>query len=419
MQTATHEHRGAVVQSPTGTGKSLSFLLPVLSRIVREDNFTQAMIITPYRELSIQLSKIVLPLIGGGSKKYKENPIRMSRLTGEVDKDMIDFLKLNGTSHLVITTPHTAVQLFDGNHIRLDKLNDIVLDEADKLFDKECALHSNTLIRMIQHSNRMKVKKHTPTEAVPYPRTCKTTFVTATVDKNVLDKAILLLGNKGEIVTQLGTSRLDLVKAERAADFKYENSLPKSVRHYAVVFDNRPARRGHVTTAAKALTLRKVLAAYKPKGSVIAFLNNHAEVPEMRDILLNHGFGVSTLATNVKIKERAKGINQLVHSRSTKGTHILVSTEMAARGLDLPGVELVVNLDVPLTNISYIHRSGRVGRIGMVKDEESTQHTVSAGTVVSTINVEDIKTIQGYARSANLELSVVTVKEGQIIDVVT
>ncbi|KNC72266.1 hypothetical protein SARC_15182, partial [Sphaeroforma arctica JP610] len=92
MQKSTHQERGAVIQSTTGTGKSLAFLLPALSHIDRTQLNTQILIVTPTRELSVQISKVILPLLKGGSAKYKTCPITLSRLTGIVDKDMKEFL---------------------------------------------------------------------------------------------------------------------------------------------------------------------------------------------------------------------------------------------------------------------------------------------------------------------------------------
>ncbi|KNC87606.1 hypothetical protein SARC_00306 [Sphaeroforma arctica JP610] len=286
-------------------------------------------------------------------------------------------------------------------------------------------IHTN--IRL-QVQNRSRTKRHVATERSPHPIPVRSVFVTATVDKVLLEKAKTLLGSLGNVVTPAGLVPLNLMEVQIEGKVPFKNVLPTNVQHHAVLFinPNKPFK-GKSTTyfvktaSQKSSIIRKILAAFKPKGAVLVFVNNHAEVPDMRTILEHNNFAVSTLATNVTIAERARGLKALKHSRHLQGTHILVSTEMAARGLDLPVLSMVINMDLPTNVVSYVHRAGRVGRLlpSEGKEDPTAQycHAMTSGTVVSIVSPTELDTVTEYANQADVEISLKRLQYGEAVDI--
>ena len=301
--------RDLLAQAATGTGKTAAFALPMLQRIAGSDpgRRTAGLVLVPTRELAMQVAEAihkyarggrlsVVPLFGGASMQQQ---IR----------------SLERGASIVVATPGRALDHIRRKTLALDKLQILILDEADEMLDMGFAEDLDAIL-----------------EATSKDR--QTALFSATMPARIMSIAQRHLKNAARIT----------IAGEKLTAGK----LPR-VRQVAYI----------VARAHKAAALERVLEIENP-ASALVFCRTRLEVDSLVEMLNAHGHGAEALHGGMEQRLRDR-----VMSRFRDGTSdLLVATDVAARGLDIQRISHVINYDVPADSESYVHRIGRTGRAG-------------------------------------------------------
>ncbi|OPH50679.1 hypothetical protein BC351_35805 [Paenibacillus ferrarius] len=293
-----------IAQAQTGTGKTLAFVLPILETIDVESSDVQALILTPTRELAIQISNELKNLVPVTGAKV------LAAYGGQdVEKQL---RKLQGNIHIVVGTPGRLLDHLRRGSINFYKLKVLVLDEADQM------LHMGFLHEV----------KDIIAQCSPYRQTM---LFSATMPEQVMNLSKAYMKEAKEIKIQ--SKQVTLTEIEQmvvpTTDRQKQDALIAAIKQHkpylAMIF---------CRTKARAIALNEVL----------------QEIGLMSDEL--HG-------------DLSQAKREQVMKRFRDGRiELLVATDIAARGLDVEGVTHIFNYDVPQDAESYIHRIGRTGRAG-------------------------------------------------------
>ena len=289
----------------TGTGKTAAFALPLLSRIDRDACEPQILVLTPTRELAIQVAEAfstyarqfrnfqVLPIYGG--------------------QDFVPQLKgLKRGAQVIVGTPGRLLDHLRKGSLKLATLKALVLDEADEML-------------------RMGFIDDIEAILAATPKDCQRALFSATMPPPIRKVAETYLKNAKEVRIESQTRTV-----ERIAQFV----LP--------VFAER-----------KLDALTRVLEV-EPFDATIIFVRTKAETTVLAEKLAARGHAVAPLNGDLNQRQREQTVEDLRRGKKD----IVVATDVAARGLDVPRITHVINYDVPYDSEAYIHRVGRTGRAG-------------------------------------------------------
>ncbi|MBA3010320.1 MAG: DEAD/DEAH box helicase [Proteobacteria bacterium] len=292
-------------QARTGTGKTAAFALPLLSRIDLENRRPQVLVLTPTRELAIQVAE--------SFKTYgsKMNGLNVLSVYGGQSYE-IQLKQLKRGVHVVVGTPGRLMDHMRRKTVSFADIFCVVLDEADEM------LHMG-FIEDVEW-----ILDRTPDES-------QTALFSATMPKPIRDIAQKYLTTPKEIMIKTDTTGVDTINQ------KY----------------------WMVNGAKKAQALIRILEAATYDG-VIVFVKTKTATLEVAKSLEDKGFKVEALNGDIAQNARERTISRL------KSGHIdiLVATDVAARGLDVERISHVINYDMPPKAEPYIHRIGRTGRAG-------------------------------------------------------
>ncbi|WP_153722126.1 DEAD/DEAH box helicase [Sporosarcina cascadiensis] len=293
-----------VAESPTGTGKTLAYVLPLIQMVNGDVPKTQALIITPSQELSMQIVNVIRDLVEGTS-------VTVTQLIGGANMQrQIEKLKKKPT--IVVGTPGRLNELVKERKLKMYDVKYVVIDEGDQLLSREYRVLVKDLIEAANPERQLAVVSATITEEIEL------------VAKNMMQQPIRLQVNADEI--------------------------PDSghVVHSYVKVDDRK----------KTDTLRGVSSLSGVRA--LAFMNNVDQLRMKELKLLYNEAPVAVLYSDMKKFDRQKTLEDF-----RKGNiRVLIATDLAARGLDIEGLTHVIHVDVPHTVEQYLHRSGRTGRAG-------------------------------------------------------
>jgi len=294
--------RDIIGEAPTGTGKTLAFLLPMMNSMKSNNSGIQGLIISPTRELAIQISE--------EAEKINCNKINIIAIYG--GKDYSSQLKsTKGEIDLVIATPGRIVDFIKQGLINLKNLKTLVLDEVDQIllmgFQKEVEI-------ILSKSNKKR----------------QTLCYTATLSSQV--KKIAYRITKDPIVITV-------------EDEKNNEKMKK----YVV----------ETTDRWKVDALATILNKTNPFMAII-FCRTKARVDKVEARLEEKGYNVQKLHSDIPQIKREK----IIKSFKKAEIQYLVATDVASRGLDITGVTHIFNLDIPEKAETYIHRIGRTARAG-------------------------------------------------------
>jgi ATP-dependent RNA helicase DeaD len=297
------EGRDVIAQAQTGTGKTLAFLLPILQKVDVNKSHVQALIVTPTRELALQITSEL--------NKIKQEEINVLAVYGGQDVER-QIKKLSGPVHIVVATPGRLLDHVKRDTISLEDVSMLVLDEADQmlhigfLYDVERIISETS-------SNRQSF------------------LFSATLSEQVQQLARKFLNNPANI------------------SVKVEQITVKDIKQYVY----------ETTDRAKQDSLRHILGQHRPFLAVI-FCRTKRRVSKLYDALKGDGFNCEELHGDLSQAKREKVMKRFRDAE----IQYLIATDVAARGLDVEGVTHVFNYDIPLDADSYIHRIGRTGRAG-------------------------------------------------------
>ncbi|MBS8264242.1 ATP-dependent helicase [Mesobacillus boroniphilus] len=297
--------RDVIAQSQTGTGKTFAFVLPILEKIDIENSNIQALIVTPTRELALQITHEVKKLIEG------IDGINVLAVYGGQDVES-QLKKLKKNIHIVIGTPGRLLDHIRRETVDFSKAAFLVLDEADQM------LHIGFLNEVEE------IIKQTP-------KTRQTLLFSATMPDEIKRLA-----------------KQHMYKPEYIQVEKTQAPL-ENIKQVAI----------STTDRAKQNDLIESLRLYQPFLGVI-FCRTKRRVSKLNDALKANHFNCDELHGDLSQAKREQVMKKFREAK----IQYLIATDVAARGLDVEGVTHVFNYDIPLDTESYIHRIGRTGRAG-------------------------------------------------------
>lgn len=287
----------------TGTGKTAAFLLPILNKII-SNRSEVAFVVAPTRELAIQINDEFKLLVKG-------MPIWSAICVGGMGINR-QRGALARRPQIIIGTPGRLKDLLDRGWLRLDSVKYFVLDEVDRMLDMGFVHDIQYLIDKI------------PTQRQTI---CMSATMTPAVEK-LLDK---LLVNPAK------------VSVKTADTSKY---VEQDVVRYQKEEDK--------------LELLLTLTSKQEVEKTLVFCQTKRGVRKLTQNLVQYGVAADEIHGNKSQSQRARALQAFKNGRVTT----LVATDVAARGLDIPGVSHVINFDLPMTYADYTHRIGRTGRAG-------------------------------------------------------
>ncbi len=298
-----------IAQAPTGTGKTLAYLLPVLQRLDSSLPQAQAIVLAPTYELAMQIAGVARELAQAAGLG-----IRVQGLIGGANIGrQVESLKKK--PQLIVGSAGRIAELSRMHKLKLAQVNTLVLDECDRLLDDQ---NLNTVVDVVQ----LLQKAH--------PTPLQYMLFSATLTKKAHERASFL-DNPEKIHIE-----------ESAAELGARENL------YQIV----PFR-------AKIEMVRRLARRLQVKRGLV-FINRTFDAERTLMKLRYDGLSVDSL-----LGTRGKQQRQQAIARFKAGkTHLLLSTDLAARGLDIPDVDYVFNLDLPESAQVYLHRAGRTARAG-------------------------------------------------------
>ncbi len=304
-------------QAQTGTGKTAAFLLALMDRLLkrpepagRRPNQPRAIVLAPTRELAIQIHKDALQL-------GQFTPFKFALIYGGVDYDAQRDALRAGVD-VLIGTPGRVIDYFKQHVFDLRAVEVMVLDEADRMFDLGFIKDIRFLLRRM-----------------PDPEQRLSMLFSATLSLRVHELAYEHMNNPQVVEINPDQVTVDSVKQ--------------------VLY--------HIESAQKPALLVGLLRQINPARTLI-FVNTKRVAEEISDVLREQDIEARVLSGDVPQKKR-----QSLLARFTRGElPILVATDVAARGLHIPGVSHVINYDLPQNGEDYVHRIGRTARAGASGD---------------------------------------------------
>lgn len=298
------EGRDLIAEAPTGTGKTLAYLLPVLEKIDSSGIGLQAVVLASSQELIMQ--------VYGEFQKWSEGSgIRGATFIGGANvKRQLE--KLKKKPHIIFGTPGRLNELIKQKKIKMHEVKTVVLDEADQLLIRE---HFGPVLDIVKSALK----------------DCQVVLFSATM-KPETEQLAKNLTRDAEIIR--------IKKDETIGGGKVEH----------IYFTCEPRE--------KLLLLEKIARLEGSKS--LAFINDITEIPVMAAKLQFKDLHVGLLHSELGKMERQKAVRDFREGK----INMLIATDVAARGLDIQGVTQVVHVDFPRDLDQFIHRSGRTGRMG-------------------------------------------------------
>lgn len=299
------ENKDIIAEAVTGSGKTLSYLLPSFERIDVDSKELHTIVLAPTHELVVQINNVIKSLA-----KSSDYPVRSTTIIGEVNiKRQIENLK--SKPHIIVGTPGRVLELIKMKKIKAHQVKTIVIDEADKLLSDNNIDTVKAVIKTTLRDRQILV-------------------FSASINKIAIDRAT------------------ELMKEPQLINISDEK-VNVDIEHLCVITYQRD----------KINSLRRLIHATKPTKAIV-FINKNDLIQEVVTKLNYHKINAVGIFGNATKADRKKALDAFKSGKS----NILVASDLVARGLDLQDITHVINLDVPVNLNEYIHRVGRTGRAG-------------------------------------------------------
>ncbi|MBA3823988.1 MAG: DEAD/DEAH box helicase, partial [Ktedonobacterales bacterium] len=296
--------RNVVAQAPTGTGKTAAFGLPIIEKLDQSLLAPQALIIAPTRELAIQVAEAI-----SGMGKYRQ-AITVPIYGGQPYERQLR--ALGRGVQVVVGTPGRLLDHLNRGTLKLDAIKTVVLDEADEMLDMGFIEDIEAILAAL-------------------PATRQGALFSATIPPRISKLADQYLSDP-----------------ERVSIASRDAIAPK-VRQ--VYFE--------VAGSGKIDALSAILDLEEPSSAII-FVRTRVAADEVSEKLIGMGYLAQAIHGDISQSQRERVLDRFRAGR----TQILVATDVAARGLDIPEVSHIINYDLPMDAEAYVHRIGRTGRAG-------------------------------------------------------
>lgn len=292
----------------TGTGKTAAFAIPVISylherRKIKGADYIRCVVMVPTRELAMQITE-VFDQIG----KYT-GVITLSLFGGVEQDKQID--SLNKGVDVLVATPGRMFDLVSQGHIDLSRVEVFVVDEADRMLDKRFIGDVRDLIKFL-------------------PKRRQTLFFSATIDSKIKNLAYSLVNNEA-IRIQVSP----------------QDPVSKNVSHFVTFIEPDDKR----------FFLERFIKEHEA-SKIIVFVRTKVRAERVHKAMERAGVFTLTIHGDKEQKERIKALSEFQEGKF----NVLIATDITARGIDVKGVDYVINYDLPEDPENYVHRIGRTGR---------------------------------------------------------
>lgn len=297
------EGKDVIGHAKTGTGKTAAFTLPLLEKIDYKDKNVQVLVLAPTRELAKQVEDEIIRL------SYFLNDLKTCVIYGgqsyQKQRD-----RLKSKPQIVVATPGRLIDLLDKKYINISNIKYLVLDEADEMLSIGFAQALDQILTFL-------------------PKDRQTLLFSATFNDKIMKLSKKYL-NKPETISVVG-----------------EDKIANTIEQKYLLVNKKE----------QLLALEKIVLLHH-QAKVMIFANTKKDVDFTVEYLQQHGIMAEAIHGDLTQKMREN-----VLAKFRKGiVKVLVASDVAARGLDIKGVDVVVNLDLPFEDEYYVHRVGRTGR---------------------------------------------------------
>ncbi|MBC5732870.1 DEAD/DEAH box helicase [Flavonifractor sp. DFI.6.63] len=319
--------KDVIAKAPTGTGKTFAFGIPMVEHVDPAGEDVQALVLAPTRELAVQIQEELRDLC-----EFKEG-VRTVCLYGgaPIDKQITTLKK---RPQIVVATPGRLMDHMKRRTVKLDKVQTVVLDEADRMLDMGFVRDVTRILDQIKHRRNLGM-------------------FSATISREVMDISWVYQRDPVEITVR-----------------PVEDSKP-DIQQYRIDLDGREQK---VDTLAALIT-------HGGYERAIAFCNTKNMTDRLAGLLQMRGISCQAIHGDIQQRIREKTLEQFKKGEMK----VLVATDVAARGLDIDDVDAVFNYDVPDELENYTHRIGRTGRA----KKHGVAYTFVA-TITEGIRMDDI-----------------------------
>lgn len=324
------EGKDLIVKSQTGSGKTASFGIPLCERVEWEERAPQALVLTPTRELALQIKEEIFNI-----GRYKR--IKVECLFGKSSYQS-QVKNLKQRTHIVVATPGRLLDHISRGTIDLSKIKTVIIDEADEMFAMGFVEQIEQVLKALPKHRTMALFSATMPEAI-----------------KKLSKRFL--------------------KNPELIEIKSANTTEKRILQQYIRIEREQS---------KEKILKKVMIAENPDSSLI-FCNTKIMVETVTKELKHLGMAIEMLHGGLEQKDRT----QIIQDFKRGYFNYLVATDVAARGIDVADISLVVNYDVPDNPETYVHRIGRTARFE------------NSGKAISLVNYHDKRSFDAILTAQN------------------
>jgi ATP-dependent RNA helicase DeaD len=335
--------KDAYLNAETGTGKTLAYLLPLFARMDHALAATQVVVVAPTHELAIQIHRQSCDLAQNAGRAIRS----VLLIGGTATARQIE--KLKGKPQVVVGSPGRIVELIERGKLKMQHIRGIVVDEADRLLHEESLTWIQKIVRQAPAARQL-------------------IFASATIEPQTRD-----------VMAALSPEAVVLRPGAEAVN--------ENIQHLYLVCEERD----------KPEVLRKLLHAFDvPRAIVFVHRNDVAERVAAK--LAHHKLAVADLNAELDKMERKRAMDGI----RSDTVRIVIASDLAARGLNIPGVTHIFNLDVPTMSNAYLHRVGRTGRAG------------AQGMAISLLTEIEARLVRRYEQELGIVMQCVRVRDGHV-----
>ncbi|MTI49146.1 MAG: DEAD/DEAH box helicase [Firmicutes bacterium] len=299
---AVLKHKDIVVKSQTGSGKTAAFAIPICEKVLWDENMPQALVVTPTRELATQVKEDIFNI--GRFKRIKVLAVYGKSSFQRQEK------ALKQKTHVVVGTPGRIIDHLQKGTLDVSKIGYLVIDEADKMLNMGFVEQLEEIITRL------------PEERVNL-------LLSATLPKDIEALCYKYMNDPIQINIEDENSSMDRISQER----------------FNVKQEDKMKLLGDITIL-------------ENPDSCIIFCNTKQKVDEVSSKLKDLNYSCDKIHGDMEQKHRLRVMNDFKRGYF----RYLIATDVAARGIDVNNINLVINYDIPFDSESYVHRIGRTGR---------------------------------------------------------
>lgn len=337
--------KNVISRAETGSGKTLTYLLPIFMGIDTSLRSAQCIILTPTHELAVQVHRQAELLAENSGME-----VRSALIIGNAGIQR-QLEKLKEKPHIIIGSSGRIYDFIQRKKIPAHTVKTIVVDEADRMLDIMNADMVKAIVKTTLKDSRQLI------------------FLSASMNDCAVKTAEEMCVNPPVFCMA-------------------EEKIPSSLSHYCTVCELRD----------KINIIRKIVHGEKAEKTIV-FINNPENIEVTVEKLCYHSLRAVGLYGGIRRDERRKAINDMLNGKA----EILVASDLVSRGLDIPGVTHIINLDIPENPASYLHRAGRAGRAG------------KSGKVISISTLGEKRYVNRCAKELGIKVQYIQMREGKMV----